>query len=117
MAADYLALLRQERDFTVFLLLLCLNGVLYSSFLPFLPIFVSSELGLPQSFTGSFRTCSLLFMALTPVALGTHFPYFILNPTSFSGGHNKKRQHQECWTAWGRSNRCCWVCSGPRARA
>jgi MFS family permease len=69
-ASDYLTLLNEERDFSRFLLLLCLNGVLYASFLPFLPIFVSAELQLPQSFTGTFRTCSLVLMAATPVALG-----------------------------------------------
>ena len=50
-ASDYLTLLNEERDFSRFLLLLCLNGVLYASFLPFLPIFVSAELQLPQSFS------------------------------------------------------------------
>ena len=70
MVSDYVTLLRSERSFASFLLLLCLNGVLYASFLPFLPIFVSTELQLPQSFTGTFRTCSLVLMAATPVMLG-----------------------------------------------
>lgn len=70
MVSDYLTLLRNEPSFASFLLLLCLNGVLYASFLPFLPIFVSAELQLPQSFTGTFRTCSLVLMAATPVMLG-----------------------------------------------
>ena len=69
-ASDYATLIRSERSFASFLLLLCLNGVLYASFLPFLPIFVSAELELSQSFTGTFRTCSLVLMAATPVMLG-----------------------------------------------
>ena len=58
LVADYLDVLctRASRPFALFLALLCSNGVLYASFLPFLPIFVSEQLGLQQDFTGTFRT-------------------------------------------------------------